>query len=52
MAQLWWDRIEDLANDDPAARKAGLELLEDEKRFIDLAKSPLFLVEEREIVAR
>ena len=52
VAELWWDRIEDLASDDPAARQAGLELLEDERRFIDLARSPIFLVEEREIVSR
>jgi uncharacterized protein (TIGR02118 family) len=50
VAELWWDRIEDLGNDDPAARQAGLELLEDERKFIDLAKSPIFLVEERQIV--
>ncbi|NBB14916.1 EthD family reductase [Caulobacter sp. SLTY] len=52
VAELWWDRMEDLANSDPAARTAGLELLEDEKRFIDLARSPIFLVQEHEIVAR
>lgn len=52
VAELWWDRIEDLGSDDPAVREAGLELLEDERKFIDLAKSPIFLVEEREIVAR
>lgn len=52
VAELWWDRIEDLGSDDPAVRKAGLELLEDERKFIDLAKSPIFLVEEREIVSR
>lgn len=52
VAELWWDRIEDLGSDDPAVRKAGLELLEDERRFIDLTKSPIFLVEEKEIVAR
>jgi uncharacterized protein (TIGR02118 family) len=50
VAELWWDRIEDMASDDPAVRKAGLELLEDERRFIDLAKSPVFLVEEQQIV--
>jgi uncharacterized protein (TIGR02118 family) len=52
VAELWWDRIEDLAATDPAARKAGLELLEDERRFIDLARSPIFLVQDHEIVAR
>ena len=50
VAELWWDRIEDLASDDPAARKAGLDLLEDERGFIDLSKSPIFLVEEKRVV--
>lgn len=52
VAELWWDSLEAMANPDPAARQAALELLEDEKRFIDLSRSPLFLVEEREIVSR
>ena len=52
VAELWWDRPEDLVNDDPAARRAGLELLEDERKFIDLARSPIFLVEEREVLSR
>lgn len=52
VAELWWDSLEDLANNDPAARQAGMELLEDEKRFIDLARSPIFFVQEHEIVAR
>ncbi len=52
VAELWWDSFEDLAanNDDPAAREAGRMLLEDEKRFIDLAKSPLWWGQEREII--
>jgi uncharacterized protein (TIGR02118 family) len=52
VAELWWDRPEDLGSDDPAVRQAGLELLEDERKFIDLARSPIFLVEEWEIVSR
>lgn len=50
VAELWWDSLESMASPDPAARQAALELLEDEKRFIDLARSPLFLVEENVIV--
>jgi len=51
VAQLWWDRFEDLAHtaSDPAAIDAGRLLLEDERKFIDLAKSPLWWGEEREI---
>ncbi|MFN3524412.1 MAG: EthD domain-containing protein [Phenylobacterium sp.] len=49
VAQLWWDSLEDMASTDPAAREAGRLLLEDEKRFIDHAKSPLWFGEERVI---
>ncbi|HRD46495.1 MAG TPA: EthD domain-containing protein [Caulobacter sp.] len=53
VAQLWWDSFEDMAKsaDDPAARDAGRLLLEDEKRFIDLARSPLWWGEEKVIIA-
>jgi hypothetical protein len=53
VAELWWDSFEDMAvtSGDPAAREAGRMLLEDEKRFIDLARSPLWWGEEREIFA-
>jgi uncharacterized protein (TIGR02118 family) len=49
VAQLWWDSFEDLATADPAAAEAGRVLLEDERRFIDLAKSPLWWGEEKVI---
>lgn len=43
VAQLWWDSFEDMASAEPqAARAAGALLLEDEKRFIDLSRSPLW----------
>ncbi len=52
IAELWWDSEEDIAaataTDD--GRQAGLELLEDERRFIDLARSPLWLVRENVVV--
>ena len=53
VAELWWDSFEDLAAnvEDPAAREAGRLLLEDEKRFIDLPRSPLWWGQEREIIA-
>jgi len=52
VAQLWYDSLEDLAalGDDPAAREAGRMLLEDEKKFIDLPKSPLWWGEEKVII--
>ncbi|MBV9991848.1 MAG: EthD domain-containing protein [Alphaproteobacteria bacterium] len=51
VAELWWDSLDDmLGNDGDAARDAGAELLEDERRFIDLARSPLWFGEEKVIV--
>lgn len=51
-AELWWDSAEDLsaALATPEGRAAGAALLEDERRFIDLARSPLFVAEERPII--
>ena len=49
MAQLWWDNIEDLASSSPEAIRAGALLLEDERKFIDLPRSPLWLGEEHVI---
>jgi uncharacterized protein (TIGR02118 family) len=48
VAELWWDSLEALgaAVATPEGRRAGAELLEDERRFIDLARSPIFLAEE------
>lgn len=52
VAELWFDSL-DSAKDGFAAetgRPAGRELLEDEARLIDLAKSPIWFAAEREIV--
>ncbi|MBC5767081.1 EthD domain-containing protein [Ramlibacter albus] len=50
IAQLWWhDRVLTPEQKD-AARRANAELLEDERKFIDLAASPIFLVEDHEIL--
>jgi uncharacterized protein (TIGR02118 family) len=52
VAELWWDSVDDLAaaQSDPAGRDAARELLEDERRFIDLASSPLFVTDEHVVV--
>ena len=52
VAELWWDSLEDLAAAvaTPEGQRAGAELLEDERRFIDLARSPIFLAEEHVVV--
>jgi uncharacterized protein (TIGR02118 family) len=50
IAQLWWhDRVLTPEQKD-AARRANAELLADERRFIDLAASPIFLVEDHEVL--
>jgi uncharacterized protein (TIGR02118 family) len=51
VAQLWWDSFEDMASStDPKAAEAGRMLLEDERKFIDLPKSPLWWGEEKVII--
>ena len=54
VAELWWDSWDVLAENgaNAAAVQAGAELLEDERRFIDLERSPLWWTEEHEIVNR
>ena len=51
VAELWWKSEADLAagTAGEAGRTAGAALLEDERKFIDLARSPLWLGNEREI---
>ena len=53
VAELWFDSIESLATAAASAegQAAGAALLEDERRFIDHQASPLFLAEEREVIA-
>lgn len=52
VAELWFDSVEALvaAGATPEGRAAGKRLLEDEKRFIDLARSPLWIAEDHEVV--
>jgi len=51
VAQLWWDSLQDvLGNPNPGAQEAGMKLLEDERKFIDLPKSPLWWGEEKVII--
>jgi uncharacterized protein (TIGR02118 family) len=52
VAELWWrDRPTfEAALAKPEAQRAGAELLADEKRFIDLARSPLWLGEEHAVI--
>ena len=53
VAELWWESEETYraARRNPEAREAGRLLLEDEARFIDLPRSPLWLSREEVIYA-
>ncbi len=48
VAELWWDSTDALAGATatPEGAAAGRALLEDERRFIDHARSPIFLATE------
>jgi len=52
IAELWWQSEADLAaaTASQEGRRASLELLEDERRLIDLARSPLWIAEEKPIL--
>lgn len=52
VAELWFDSLEALADNGrrPEAQAAAALLLEDEKRFIDLSRSPLWRGQEQVIV--
>jgi len=52
VAELWWESVEEFARAGSTSegRAAGQRLLEDEKRFIDLAHSPIWFGEEHSLV--
>jgi uncharacterized protein (TIGR02118 family) len=52
VAELWWDSVDDFARAGTTkeGRDAGRRLLEDEKRFIDLSRSPIWFGEEHTLV--
>lgn len=50
VAELWFDSLDVVGSDNPAARQAQAELLADEANFIDLPNSPMWISEEHEIV--
>ncbi len=52
VAELWFDSLDAVIENGrrPEAQAAGALLLEDEKRFIDLPRSPLWWGEEHAIV--
>jgi len=48
VAEIWQSEVGEGSAEE--RRRAGQELLEDERRFIDLAASPLFFVDENEVL--
>lgn len=50
VAQLWWHERALTQDQRDAARRANAELLADERNFIDLTASPIFLVEDHDIL--
>jgi uncharacterized protein (TIGR02118 family) len=51
IATIWFDHEDDIAAGvaTPDGRRAARTLLEDERRFIDLANSPITLVNDRDV---
>jgi uncharacterized protein (TIGR02118 family) len=49
IAELWFETQNPMPAS-PEAAAAARELLEDERRFIDLARSPLWIAEERPVI--
>ena len=52
VAEIWYESREALESlgDDPAAREASTELLEDEKQFVDLPRSAIWVGSETEVI--
>ena len=50
VAELWFDSIDAMAGADEAAQKAAADLLADERNFIDLPNSPMWIAEEHVVV--
>ncbi len=52
VAEIWYESLETLEGlgDDPAARAASQELLADEKRFVNLPRSAIWVGSEMEVI--
>jgi uncharacterized protein (TIGR02118 family) len=51
VAELWFESLDALGSEDPAVQQAQVDLLEDERNFIDLASSPLWFAVENPVIA-
>ena len=54
IVELWWDSIQDIeeAYGSPEGAEAQNELLEDERKFIDLERSPMWFTEEHVFIGK
>jgi uncharacterized protein (TIGR02118 family) len=52
VAELWLESLDSLRASSPGAKAASAALREDERRFIDLPSSPIFVGEELEVVSQ
>lgn len=50
VAELWFDSLDDASPASDEAREASAELLADERNFIDLEHSPMWMAEEHPVV--
>jgi len=52
VAELWWDSLEDFqaAVQTEEGRQAARQLAEDEARFVDVARSTIFLAQENPVI--
>jgi hypothetical protein len=50
VAELWFDDLDSLGRTDEERRKAADELLKDERNFIDLSRSPMWMSHETQIL--
>ena len=50
IVEIWVDSIDDLTADDPALRAAVADLIVDERNFIDLINSPMFVTREHLVI--
>lgn len=50
VAELWWDSLEEMRANSDEARQASADLLADERKFIDLPNSPMWIAEEHTVV--
>ncbi len=51
LTEVWWDSVEDLTagGSTPEGQEAGRSLLQDEAKFVDIARSTAFFTEEHRI---